>query len=347
MDDPFFPDLGTFTNGLPALPAAAAEDADEALWQALSAVPLAFPAEGSNSSGGGGSSDDGGDSPGGYSDLLLADFLAPGPGKVRAAVRKCHATTAQAFLDALTPDERRMLAAEGTAVPTHSFALTKAEQRELRQGLRKVRNKLSALDSRQRKKAYVTDLEARVDQVTVLNLGLADKVATLERENRSLLQQLHALQQRVAAALPAAPLPAALPAATATGRTCLMVLMVCFALWAAPGAPAAGSAAAALPAGVTMQPTFRGRVLLSLAPENDIPGGLAAAENENDENSALSQLWLWLWPTGQDNNVPADGNADDWPEAGAAVDAANQSRPPRARAREAPPPRSVVMAVYL
>ncbi|ELW48843.1 Cyclic AMP-responsive element-binding protein 3-like protein 1 [Tupaia chinensis] len=117
----------------------------------------------------------------------------------------------------LTEEEKRTLIAEGYPIPT-KLPLTKAEEKALKRVRRKIKNKISAQESRRKKKEYVECLEKKVETFTSENNELWKKVETLENANRTLLQQLQKLQTLVTNKI-SRPYKMA---ATQTG-TCLMV----------------------------------------------------------------------------------------------------------------------------
>ncbi|XP_055062606.2 cyclic AMP-responsive element-binding protein 3-like protein 1 isoform X2 [Misgurnus anguillicaudatus] len=124
----------------------------------------------------------------------------------------------------LTEEEKRTLIAEGYPVP-NKLPLTKTEEKALKRVRRKIKNKISAQESRRKKKEYVECLEKKVENYTSENNELWKKVETLESANRSLLQQLQRLQALVSGKVPRS----CKIASTQTG-TCLMVVALCFVL---------------------------------------------------------------------------------------------------------------------
>ncbi|XP_057323834.1 cyclic AMP-responsive element-binding protein 3-like protein 2 [Microplitis mediator] len=129
----------------------------------------------------------------------------------------------------LTPEEKRLLAKEGISLPSH-YPLTKNEERELKRVRRKIRNKVSAQDSRKRKKEYVDSLEDRVKQDAEAKMNLSKRIKVLESTVESQAGQIKSqagqikrllaiIQNRNKNAQPA---------------TCLMVLLLSLALVAVP-----------------------------------------------------------------------------------------------------------------
>ncbi|KAM9845907.1 cyclic AMP-responsive element-binding protein 3-like protein 2 isoform 2-T2 [Aulostomus maculatus] len=125
----------------------------------------------------------------------------------------------------LTEEERRTLVAEGYPVPT-KLPLTKAEEKALKKIRRKIKNKISAQESRRKKKEYMDTLEKKVETCSNENNELRRKVETLECTNKSLLQQLQSLQAAVTGKVP----KSCRVAGTQTS-SCLMVIVLCFALF--------------------------------------------------------------------------------------------------------------------
>ncbi|KAK5891178.1 hypothetical protein CgunFtcFv8_018458 [Champsocephalus gunnari] len=125
----------------------------------------------------------------------------------------------------LTEEEKRTLVAEGYPVP-NKLPLTKSEEKALKRVRRKIKNKISAQESRRKKKEYVECLEKKVDSYTSENSDLWRKVENLETANRSLLQQLQKLQSLVTGKV----LPRSCKIATTQTGTCLMMVAVCFVL---------------------------------------------------------------------------------------------------------------------
>ncbi|XP_073423673.1 cyclic AMP-responsive element-binding protein 3-like protein 2 [Dendrobates tinctorius] len=124
----------------------------------------------------------------------------------------------------LTEEEKRTLVAEGYPIPT-KLPLTKAEEKALKKIRRKIKNKISAQESRRKKKEYMDSLEKRVENCSSENGDLRKKVEVLETTNRTLLQQLQRLQAMVAGKV-----SRSYKVASTQTSTCLMVVVLCFAV---------------------------------------------------------------------------------------------------------------------
>ncbi|XP_038634043.1 cyclic AMP-responsive element-binding protein 3-like protein 3 [Scyliorhinus canicula] len=119
----------------------------------------------------------------------------------------------------LNEDEKKLLVKEGVTLPSQ-LPLTKQEERVLKKIRRKIRNKQSAQESRKKKKEYIDGLENRMAACTAQNYELQRKVIRLEKQNTTLIQQLRKLQTLVMHST----------GKTAQTGTCIMVLMLSFAL---------------------------------------------------------------------------------------------------------------------
>ncbi|XP_075999787.1 cyclic AMP-responsive element-binding protein 3-like protein 1 isoform X2 [Genypterus blacodes] len=125
----------------------------------------------------------------------------------------------------LTEEEKRTLVAEGYPVP-NKLPLTKSEEKALKRVRRKIKNKISAQESRRKKKEYVECLEKKVESYTSENSDLWRKVENLETANRSLLQQLQKLQSLISGKV----IPRSCKMASTQTGTCLMMVVLCFVL---------------------------------------------------------------------------------------------------------------------
>lgn len=83
----------------------------------------------------------------------------------------------------LTDEEKRTLLAEGYPIPQR-LPLTKAEERSLKKIRRKIKNKISAQESRRKKKEYMDSLEKRVETLLSENQEYKKKVDVLESSNK-------------------------------------------------------------------------------------------------------------------------------------------------------------------
>ncbi|XP_042862758.1 uncharacterized protein LOC122247485 isoform X2 [Penaeus japonicus] len=177
----------------------------------------------------------------------------------------------------LSDEEKRLLKKEGIQLPSH-YPLTKQEERELKRIRRKIRNKISAQDSRKRKKEYIDGLEDRVKACTEENQQLQKRIRTLEAQNESLLVQMRRFQS-------------VLTGGGNSGRsqvnasTALMMLILSAALFIVPSVrqDAAGSENdLSLPAS-KMPSAGHSRSLLEAGNGGLVPGALDALEGVDDE----------------------------------------------------------------
>lgn len=124
----------------------------------------------------------------------------------------------------LSNEEKRLLNKEGITLPDF-YPLTKHEERELKRIRRKIRNKISAQDSRKRKKEYIDGLEERVKQCTDENGTLLKRIKMLQNQNHDLMSKMKKLQML---------LNKAGSSKTAQPATCLMILLLSLSLVALP-----------------------------------------------------------------------------------------------------------------
>ncbi|KAH0820561.1 hypothetical protein MTP99_019220 [Tenebrio molitor] len=115
----------------------------------------------------------------------------------------------------LTSEEKRLLDKEGIQLPAY-HPLTKLEDRELKRIRRKIRNKISAQDSRKRKKEYVDGLEERVRRGSEENRNLMQRVKELQKKNKTLMAHINKLQSLIFNST----------SSKATPSTCLMIVML-------------------------------------------------------------------------------------------------------------------------
>jgi len=128
----------------------------------------------------------------------------------------------------LSEEEKRLLNKEGISLPSH-YPLTKYEERELKRIRRKIRNKISAQDSRKRKKEFLDKLQSRVQEVEEEKSNLAKKCRTLEAANSKLSAQVKRLQAALSNATSKQSAQTHMPAATT-----LLVLILSLALVVLP-----------------------------------------------------------------------------------------------------------------
>lgn len=173
----------------------------------------------------------------------------------------------------LSDEEKRLLKKEGILLPSH-YPLTKQEERELKRIRRKIRNKISAQDSRKRKKEYIDGLEDRVKACTEENQQLQKRIRTLEAQNESLLVQMRRFQNAVTGGR-----------SQAHASTALMMLILSAALFLVPSLRQDGTASdTELSVPVSKMPSAgHSRSLLEAGDGAIVPGTLEVLEGVDDE----------------------------------------------------------------
>ncbi|EFO91460.1 hypothetical protein CRE_11919 [Caenorhabditis remanei] len=95
----------------------------------------------------------------------------------------------------LSAEERRTLVQEGYPIP-QKYPLSKSEEESLKIVRRKIKNKLSAQESRRKRKEYIDALESRLHCFSEENKSLKQQVHQLEASNRDLQQKLHQYESK-------------------------------------------------------------------------------------------------------------------------------------------------------
>merc|ERR1712004_347831 len=126
----------------------------------------------------------------------------------------------------LSEEEKRICEREGIKLPSH-YPLSREEERNLKKIRRKIRNKLSAQDSRKRKKEYMDNMEDRVKACTDENEDLHKRIEQLETQNKTLAGQLKRLHQII--------LSGGFQTRQNQTSTAMMVLLLSSALFLIPG----------------------------------------------------------------------------------------------------------------
>jgi cyclic AMP-responsive element-binding protein 3 len=93
----------------------------------------------------------------------------------------------------LSSEEKRTLIQEGYSIPT-KLPLTRDEEESLKIIRRKIKNKLSAQESRRKRKEYMDCLEKKAHSYYADNQCLKQRIRQLELANRDLATQLKNLQ---------------------------------------------------------------------------------------------------------------------------------------------------------
>jgi hypothetical protein len=194
---------------------------------------------------------------------------------------------------ALNEEEKRLCEREGIKLPSH-YPLSREEEKNLKRIRRKIRNKVSAQDSRKRKKEYVDAMEDRVRRCSAENDELHAKIDLLETQNKTLAGQLRRLHQIIVNGGMKQP----------HTSTAMMVLLLSTALFLIPGFKDSSSQDSKCELDISQaikMPPMPGqsRSLLQFNPMTQIKREFSAADNavvsnldniKQEENSAADGL---------------------------------------------------------
>nr|XP_039254177.1 uncharacterized protein LOC120331181 [Styela clava] len=224
----------------------------------------------------------------------------------------------------LTEEEKKTLVSEGYPVP-EKLPLTKTEEKALKKIRRKIKNKISAQESRRKKKEYVEALERRMESFNQENGDLRRKLDSLEDSNQSLLGQLRSLQMLVAEKMPK-------PSRTITTQTssCLMVVVLCFAVFLGGWLPFLSPFMAKNSMSpynhaheMEMSRSWRSRVLLSYAGDASNSYGYCDVNgcygNPEDEDIALKAIMNGPYQEDNGHEVQEGSETYDEPASGRVV----------------------------
>uniref|UniRef100_A0A1I7SZJ2 BZIP domain-containing protein n=2 Tax=Caenorhabditis tropicalis TaxID=1561998 RepID=A0A1I7SZJ2_9PELO len=90
----------------------------------------------------------------------------------------------------LSEEEKNTLLYEGYPIP-EKYPLTKTEEETMKIVRRKIRNRLSAQESRRKKKELIDDLRSKLGSLLEENESLKQQITQLEASNRDLQTKLY------------------------------------------------------------------------------------------------------------------------------------------------------------
>lgn len=85
---------------------------------------------------------------------------------------------------------------EGYSVPSR-LPLTKSEEKSLKKIRRKIKNKISAQESRRKKKEYMDALERKVEKLSSENMESKRRIEILQASNSQLMLEVQRLQSMI------------------------------------------------------------------------------------------------------------------------------------------------------